>query len=168
MSAEQFSERFPNEHFDSPRSSWGEGPWETEPDRIEWKTEAGLPAIIRRNRLGNLCGYVAVPPGHPAHGKAWDSIPVDAHGGVTYAEPCSGEVCHVPEPGEPDDVWWVGYDCSHAWDLMPAMRAAIKKLMPDQPDELIAGLGTYRDLDYNRGECESLAKQLKEMPDAGG
>ena len=158
------------------KSAWPPGPWHTEPDRVEWKTEAGYPAlIIRVSYSGHLCGYVAVPPGHPAHGHSYATeYETDAngerdydkprpnplngirvHGGITYTEKCAGRVCHVPAPGEPDDVWWVGFDCNHAYDLAPNYGSAYRTVMAD-----------YRDVDYVREQCELLAEQLK--PTAGG
>jgi hypothetical protein len=26
----------------------------------------------------------------------------------------------VPNPGEPDDVWWFGFDCAHCDDMSPS------------------------------------------------
>lgn len=33
----------------------------------------------------------------------------------------SRAVCHLPEPGEPDRVWWFGFDCAHLGDIIPGM-----------------------------------------------
>jgi hypothetical protein len=133
------------------KSSWPPGPWHDEPDRLEWRTATGLPALMRRGSTGAWCGYVAVPPWHPCHGvEMVESNAVDVHGGVTYAAPCHGDICHVPTPGESDDVFWIGFDCAHAQDLTPndarygdIMRGAV-----------------YRPLAYVRAECERLALQL--------
>lgn len=54
------------------KSTWGPGPWQDEPDKIQYVDEAtGLPCLIVRNgkEIGALCGYVGVLPGHPLHGK---------------------------------------------------------------------------------------------------
>src|SRR5437868_461399 len=94
------------------------GPWDNEPDRLEWR-HAGLPCLMNRNRSGVWCGYVAVPPGHPFHGASYDderTYDLPSHGGLTFSSTCSGEICHVPQPGEPDDVWWFGFDCNHGYD----------------------------------------------------
>ena len=137
------------------RATWPKGPWTNEPDRVEWKTKAGLPALIVRNPvMGNLCGYVAVPPGHPWHGRHYgDGIEVAVHGGLTYGDECADHICHVPEPGEPDDVWWLGFDCGHAGDAMPGLS-----LYPALRATKDAGY-TYKDIDYVRDECERLAEQ---------
>jgi len=107
---------------------------------------------------GNWCGYVAVPPGHPAHGKGYDDVDVRVHGGLTYTGLCSGHICHVPEPGEPDDVYWLGFDCHHCNDLAPAFHMRGKEIgcHGDPTDE-------YRDLEYVEAECASLAAQLHAM-----
>lgn len=103
------------------RSGWPPGPWDGEPDRWEAR-HAGFPVLAVRNELGNWCGYVGVPPGHPWRGGNNDDLDnVRVHGGITYASPCQGAICHVPAPGEPDDVLWIGFDCAHAYDLVPGM-----------------------------------------------
>jgi len=140
------------------RSTWGEGPWQNEPDRKEWRDEAtGLPCLIVRHPLmGQLCGYVAVPPGHPWHGVKCNDDRLDnvrAHGGLTFSAACDedGLVCHVPQAGEPADVWWLGFDCGHAWDLIPGIEAM------GSWDHC-----TYRDMPYVEAECAKLAAQAKE------
>jgi hypothetical protein len=141
----------------------GEGPWIEEPDRVEWRAH-GLPCLLVRAMYsggggGQWCGYVGVPPGHPWHGRALDDEvghDIDVHGGVTYAAPCQGAVCHVPAPGEPDDVWWLGFDAAHAFDLQPGTRKLLADL--DMPADLRRG-DTYRDVAYMRAECERLAEQ---------
>jgi len=139
------------------RSGWGHGPWDGEPDRVQWRTEAGLPGLIVRNTLGTLCGYVAVPPGHTLHGLHYDheQVSVDVHGGLTYSDSCQGPICHAPRPGEPDNVWWFGFDCAHLGDGTPFMigkfGSDLGRYYADQ----------YRDIGYVRREVERLAKQLK-------
>lgn len=140
------------------KAEWGPGPWQDEPDRVEFK-HAGLPCLLNRGHLGNWCGYVAVPPGHPLHGHGYDDADVDVHGGLTYAGACQGHICHVPEPGEPDDVWWFGFDCGHCWDLSPAVNATMRKLGSRAWREIELD-DVYRDLPYVRRETESLAEQL--------
>lgn len=97
------------------KAGWGDGPWHAEPDRVEWE-HAGLPCLAVRGPAGAWCGYAAVPPAHPLHGKSTEDIDVEVHGGLTYANRCQGHICHVPKPGEPDDVYWFGFDCAHSGD----------------------------------------------------
>lgn len=137
------------------KSGWGDGPWQAEPDRAEFEAH-GFSCLAKRNHMGVWCGYVAIPPGHPWHGKRYDSVDPEVHGGLTYSAPCQDDdrpkreqICHVPKPGEPDDVWWLGFDCGHGGDLMPSHNEFSKFSMP----------GKYRDLAYAKAECESLAKQ---------
>jgi hypothetical protein len=109
-----------------------------------------LPCLLKRNDFGVWCGYAAVPPGHPLHGKRYDEPAVEVHGGLTYSDACSGTICHEPKPGEPDNVWWFGFDCHHADDYAPGMDPHVRDLLG----------GTYRDMAYARREAESLAEQL--------
>jgi hypothetical protein len=148
---------------------YGDGPWRDEPDRLEWRDSAtGLPCLIKRGPLGQWCGYVAVAPGHPLHGVDTGAMPSEVdlatHGGaVTYAGPCQEGaegvgICHVPRPGEPADVWWIGYDCMHAWDLVPAMHRHMRRYLPDRLPWGSAEI--YRTADYNIGVCTRLAGVL--------
>lgn len=144
------------------KSDWGDGPWQDEPDKVQWIDEAtGLDCLIVRQGAGALCGYVGVPPDHPWHGVDYgyhDGDPngqVEVHGGLTFADRChesddpSTGICHIPAEGRPADVWWFGFDCAHAFDLAP--RYAQYSVLPD---------GTYRDMAYVKAEVASLARQI--------
>ena len=52
-----------------PKSQWGDGPWQSEPDEASWIDDAtGLPCCAERGFSGAWCGYVGVPCEHPAFG----------------------------------------------------------------------------------------------------
>jgi hypothetical protein len=143
------------------RTGWPPGPWDGEPDRIEWIDAAtGQPCLMRRNRWGAWCGYTAVNPGHPLHGVDYselydrEDINLDVHGGITYTSLCHDDICHVPQPGEPDDVWWWGFDCGHYCDTVPDMLANGFGPYPNS---------TYRDVAYVREQVTDLARQLAEL-----
>ena len=145
------------------KQTWGEGPWLEEPDKVVWVDDASdLDCMIVRNHHGALCGYVGLPEGHPLHGQGYDESDVDVHGGLTFAGPCmegaredEQHICHDPQ-GRPDNVWWLGFDCGHAFDLMPALRVRHRDLGFDD-----VGLDeSYRDLAYVKDEVTRLAEQL--------
>lgn len=77
---------------------------------------------------------------------------LEVHGGVTYAGHCSGEICHVPRPGE-KRVWWFGFDCSHHMDLTPGLLEYGGSTRE----------GTYRDVAYVKAEVARLAGQLSAL-----
>lgn len=145
-----------------PKQQWPPGPWDDEPDRVPWTDPAtGYPCIIRRNPVGAWCGYVGVPPGHPYHGKGYNEIDyeeIDIHGGLTYAAGCDDDpangICHIPPPGQPDDVWWFGFDCAHAGDITPGTLRYYRSPIADD---------VYRDLDYVAAETTRLAAQLHQL-----
>jgi len=150
------------------REGWPEGPWTREPDRIEWRCR-GLPCLIVRSVMGNLCGYVGVPPGHRLHGVHYAEIDdVEAHGGLTFSDRCGGGICHAPLPGEPEDVWWLGFDCGHAFDVVPGVMKYAKRTQPGQLKgtvlEGIFGNGVYRDVAYVRSRVETMAAELAREP----
>jgi hypothetical protein len=131
---------------------WGEGPWQDEPDRLEWRSPGSeLPRMAIRNHFGAWCGYVGVPKGHRLFGKVWDDPEcesIEVHGGITYGNTCAGIICHVPQPGESDHVWWLGFDCAHAFDYTPGMAVRF-------------GEDVYRDVAYIIHETERLARQCE-------
>lgn len=149
------------------RTGWGRGPWDGEPDKVSWTDEAtNMPCIaVRANPWqGSWCGYVAVNPGHPYHGKDYEVPGADVHGGLTFAASCNDDgpiehaVCHVPEPGQPADVWWFGFDCGHYTDIFPAYRTHF----PEMWDLYERTGAQYRPLDYVKEQCTRLAAQLAE------
>lgn len=125
---------------DIDKSGWEAGPWSDEPDHIVWSdASTQYLCVIRRNHFGALCGYVAVHEGHPWHGKDYDDIQADVHGGLTYSDSQASvrEANHGPGVTEsltgftesltgitvPDSLWWVGFDCGHGFDISPRLEA---------------------------------------------
>lgn len=162
------------------KSGWGGGPWQAEPDKVQWTDAAtGMPCLVVRGpSYGSLCGYVGVAEGHPLFGVEYDRVEddLDVHGGLTYSDFCQEAegaedhgICHVPQPGQPDRVWWFGFDTAHAGDLAPAMEALRRRL----PSLKLAPRGNlpeevYRDLTYVQAECARLAEQLARVARASG
>ena len=142
-------------------AGWPGGPWSDEPDKMQWQDlETGLPCLVVRHLTsGHLCGYVGVAEGHPFYGSDYDEPDIDIHGGLTYAASCSPEedestgICHLPGEGEPDHVWWFGFDCAHCNDC--------------RPYDLNVGFrppgSTYKTFVYVQNECKRLALQLANL-----
>lgn len=141
-----------------------EGPWHAEPDHLDFEAHR-FACILHRGPVGAWCGYVAVPPGHPWHGKGYDEVRLrgdedawpEVHGGLTYAERCQGAICHVTTNG-PDDVWWLGFDCCHSGDLMAF------DLRRNDDLGVLDGFtrhGEYRTLSFVRAQTEHLAEQAR-------
>ena len=136
------------------KSQWARGEWDNEPDRVDF-LHAGFSCFILRNHMGNWCGYVGVPSTHPAYCKEYNEVDVNVHGGLTYANKCQHVICHIPEPGMPDDVWWLGFDTGHSHDLTPGFPRGFI-------DGMFEGT-TYKNMDYTINETKQLAEQLKDM-----
>ena len=140
-----------NTNFKADRSNWGRGPWDEEPmDRVDF-IHVGFSCFVQRGPLGAWCGYVGVPSTHPNYGQDYDDVQAEVHGGLTYADVCQGSICHVPEPGMPDDVWWLGFDCAHSGDTVPGMSH-----YRDRYDHEY-----YKDLQFVTDETKALAEQLR-------
>ncbi len=148
---------------------WGEGPWQSEPDREEWVDPVtGYHCIARRSHsLGAWCGYVGIPKEHPYNGKSSRDIDnIYVHGGLTYSEECNGEpgsgICHKVEDCK-DHAWWLGFDCGHFGDYSPAMESVIPThIIYTEVDAPLPDI-SYKTLDYTKNEITSLASQLKAM-----
>jgi hypothetical protein len=135
------------------RARLPEGPWQTEPDRVNWKHKGLDCLMVRNDNFLHWCGYVGIPKSHPFYGKDYNDVPVDVHGGLTYGKTCDNFVCHIPEKGSDDDIYWLGFDCAHYGDLAPGMSFAFPSSMSDDQ---------YRDLEYVKKEVENLAELLAE------
>lgn len=160
-------------HNDPPDPHLPEGPWTSEPDKVHWvDAETDLDCLIVRNHFGALCGYVGLPPGHPLHGLDYSDDAVceadqSSHGGLTYAGVCQedkrGEgygICHIPGPGRPADVWWLGFDCSHYRDLTPGLLALAAARGFTYPFTDPRETDTYRDIEYVAEHVTALARDL--------
>jgi hypothetical protein len=177
-------------HPDIDTSTWGEGPWRHEPAAKAWvEGRTGLNcAIIRNPVVGNLCGYVAVEPGHPLHGKKYNdrialppvigereivmgrdvgiiSMLCDAFDhsqdgmvSVGVVLPAHGGITF--SAGDTDDFWWFGFDCAHLDDMAPGVVAMSKSIGIEHP---AMEHGTYRDYDYVEGHVTRLAWALHEF-----
>ena len=110
--------------------------WDDEP--VEWEAEM---AYACRGPLLHWCGYVGLPPEHPWFGKDYDQIEPypEVHGGLTYSDD------HKPKH-ESDGLWWIGFDCAHAGDLVPGLGHD----------------GVYRSLEYVKQEITGLMRQAVE------
>jgi len=120
-------------------------PWETEPDYEVFEASGYRCTIIRHPRIGHLCGYVEVPPEHPAVGTSWDNTNgLEVHGGVTYGQ--SNPFGYV-----------IGFDCAHAGDFCP------KEANSPLGETFIEAGYVYRDWAYVKEQTEKLAAQLRLM-----
>lgn len=153
---------------------WGEGPWQGEPDKIQWEDEAtGLPCLaVRGTHHGAWCGYVGVAEGHPWYAIGFkDPIPgqtgtvesrIATHGKIGYSARCAegpenSSISHVPGDGDPIEVWWFGFGCILKDDLSPIEKAFALEHGANL-DEL--NRQTYRTLDFVKERCAELAQQL--------
>lgn len=141
------------------RDKWPQGEWDNEPDEDSWVDEkTGLQCAIVRNYSGALCGYVGMPNSSPHHGTRYDSIEIDGkdwgpdvHGGLTYSSEGGKSFLREAMPDLTEDLWWLGFDCSHSGDVMPGMS---------ELHSVVFGHASYKNLEYVKSEVASLAQQL--------
>lgn len=140
------------------RSKWKQpfGEWDGEPDKAQWPDPVtGLPCLaVRHSTSGHWCGYVGVSEGHPYFGRPYDEALVECIE-LTFADKCHPNatedhgICHIAGEGEPDHVWWFGFDFAHAGDTCPGYMNAYEFLD-----------SSYKTLAVVKRECADLAAQL--------
>lgn len=161
---------------------------------------AGYKCVVVFRDSGHRCGYVGIPETHPLYKKSYSSylnikksdiegrevsgifplflamldederVKIDAyfqcHGGITYSEGGKGHKYPIES-----DLWWFGFDCSHAGDKkdlqlayekFPSKRERLKKIM-EIDSKYPIGDDVIRTEEYVVGECKRLAEQLKEF-----
>lgn len=87
--------------------------------------------------------------------KRWEPLLDDYDAWVLHCQ--ATNICHVPAEGEPDDVWWFGFDCSHAGDVAPGMPYDLERMGTPTGWNTIH---EYRDIAYVEQNCAALARQL--------
>jgi hypothetical protein len=100
--------------------------------------------------------------GGDKHGTIPLCMTLKVHGGITW----SGEL-----PWSDDGRWWwYGFDCGHAGDGLPGLDAVMLRFSHTYPDLkkkwqplTLQPQWEYRDLDYVKKECASLAFQLRQL-----
>jgi len=140
-----------------------DGPWFTEPDRVEFKN-LGYDCLLSRSPFSFAwCGYVAVPKGHSAFGLHYDHADLEdirVPGGLTYSKECHEHICHEADEHS-DPVWWLGFDCAHCYDVTPGSEASLKAITGEIRKCPADYEVTYKDMNYVREQVLSLATQLK-------
>lgn len=150
------------------KTGWGNGPWQKEPDLLLWVDAlSGLQCMIARSHGGHLCGYVAVPPGHPLHGNNTRDVDLDAHGGINYSQGFAMSDFRVDPPlTDTTPFWWLGFDCGHSWDYSPAMAAHFKHLAEQLDRPILSSLDMFNQpqryciIEYVKEEVTDLAAQV--------
>lgn len=123
---------------------------------LSGKTQKKSEWMIERQRKQIICsenGWCSHTP---------ESM-LEVHGGITFSDFCQERadnhgICHNPSEGEPDKVWWLGFDCAHCNDASPAYDNFMPKF----------GYRDYRTVDYVKSEITKLAKQLFAMEKQNG
>lgn len=113
--------------------------WQLRSAPIETWVHDGVECAIA-NGAGWVNGYVRVPEGHPWHGKDYDDIPADVHGGLTYS---GGD--------------WIGFDTAHLGDVWS--DEALAELGQPNPHPEYASL--KRHLHFRHGGIQWTAAMLR-------
>lgn len=120
--------------------------WKNEPDFKEFTYNDEYKCEIRRSKgMGNLCGYVYIHENHPSYNdQSIDKI-LKCHGGITFKSLI-----------EEKKVFIIGFDCAHAWDLVPYNMLSIFRDFNDS---------IYRNIEYVEKELCNICEQLDHIKD---
>lgn len=164
-----YRQKFANEEERAVKiEMYDEGPWIDEPDQVEFDSH-GFNLEIIRNRIGALCGYIKILPGHPWYKNRLDYDrkdreenaidTVSVHYGFTFAE-------------QDGDYWVLGFDCAHSEDICPSLEKLIKthkekhlnrfleEMKKNFPNCILFNK-TYKDINWVENELIDLAAQAE-------
>lgn len=154
------------------KSEWPRGPWDREPDKVQWVDKAtDLDCLIVRGPSGALCGYVGVADGHrlfgvgynectqkPACGEAWCGHTPESgfsvHGGLTFADSCH-------EPTEED---WLQIEAKAA---APELLAEAVEYPKGDSAERLRELRSQSGLTWGEWEAYQQARRICHIPEPG-
>lgn len=156
---------------DKKLEAFGYGEWVEEPDEVYFIHKGIECRILRVVQLeehetcywfgGHLCGYIKIPEDHQFYNKDYDDIPLNAYCGLTYSQ-------------MEKDGYWVGFDCMHAFDIIPsiARKRKFDPLWIELTKEMNAVKSkmrikdscatTYKNINFVEMQCRALADQLIE------
>jgi hypothetical protein len=87
-------------------------------------------------------GYVLIPENHPLHGKHYNDIDVDVHGGLTFSELVNAEMVESWGLDKQDEgKWCVGFDTAHYADNLFKWS---KEKVQEEAERLKEQLLSYR------------------------
>lgn len=127
---------------------------------IEQDTFKDYEYAITFNGMGYRCGYIKLLPEHPWHGKDYQKISAQAHGGLTFSEAdlsCDKEGL--------DEGWWIGFDCGHSFDapdpdlIKLGSWTSPLAARPPLGGALARSFANIRTTDYVRANIQSLIDQ---------
>ena len=135
--------------------------------------------LIVLNKSGHRCGYVAIPPDHPANNVGdrtntynkdteldYCALDIDCHGGLTFGGKHHGMKDLLTTKCEDN---WIGFDCGHYYDEHDF--ECVKKYYGQDSYEVImkyritCGDRTVRRYGYVEKECKSIIDQLIDNKD---
>jgi hypothetical protein len=70
--------------------------------------EDGIRCLLKRGPAA-FCGYVGIPKDHPLAGFGYDDLPLNCHGGLTFAKLGEGKFF-------PEGWYFYGWDYAHLGD----------------------------------------------------
>jgi hypothetical protein len=144
-------------------------PWKQEPDRLELKVNGYHALIIRHEDMKHLCGYIAVPKGHPLFAKHYNAINnAHVHGGLTFSSEGMDEHERASMYYKPNEdlqgnkLHWFGFDCAHSQDYTPGTYESMLDIYTQKA--LASTNGDYV-LARKRAECNPSVAHFRQRSD---
>lgn len=130
------------------QSKFGIGPWNEEPDKLEWVESTPFGEVVclihRHPDLGFLRGYISIKQRFET--PLMESAKEAFHGGVTHAEYID------------NDLIMIGFDCAHIRDMIPYQnkRRDLFPNLPAYPKDY-----TYKDLGFCKDVIQKTLTSLR-------
>lgn len=101
METKEWTYRSERSEDSKDRHPWPDGPWMSEPDKVQWPDEAtGLACLAVRGPMGSWCGYVGVGKAHPLYGIEYNGC-IEKCGKVKTFGSLTQELRDNAEPDSP-------------------------------------------------------------------
>ena len=116
----------------------------------------GYMCVVLLQRLGHRCGYVGLKDDDPRYGKKYGKLDkIECHGGLTYS--AGHLLADVPR-----GMWWIGFDCAHAWDApdIEAVREIFGEFDAERAAICYNHGAPIRTREYVEAECRNIVDQL--------
>ena len=134
----------PSETMQIDKTKWERGPWDREPDKVDFEYQGYSCRVLRHRTLGHLCGYVGVTGGHPAYKVTY----LDLHEQNLGWDFLRGTELTFSDELPESNLWWFGFDCAHSNDRTPFYTSR---------------QATYKGVDWVMARIYELADALKQM-----
>lgn len=132
-----------------------EDKWNSEPNELIFN-HLGFKCVCKRQRvMKTWLGYIIIPKDHPWFSidqAIFNEIKLIKDRKISYTGHCP----FSPEPR--NDEWWIGFDCTQEFDLIPMHWESEGQTHPK-----LFRKHTYKDLEFVKSRLRMIAESAQRM-----